>query len=224
MVEKFEKPSEAPTAEPSKTKGLTLADASLKDFAPLPQTAANDLTIVDDSSKSAGQQQRDNGFKDGFSGVENLYKNSIKDPVREARFHDRMQAIYDRDPQTFKEFASLTHKIAANPPASPEEVGGELGKIYADALRRQSARGSVDLESPENQNLMGAMSGYMLAGRATFGAGDTQQTKAMVDSLESKIGASKYAHAVIWGDTKEPGMVVCPPNTTYDRYNFSMPN
>ncbi len=49
MVEKFEKSPEASAAAPSETKGLTLADASLKDLVPPPRKGANDLTIVDDS-------------------------------------------------------------------------------------------------------------------------------------------------------------------------------
>jgi hypothetical protein len=225
MVENFEQTPVRHTT--TGAKGLTLVHAKLKDLPTPAHTAATDLMIVDDSGKPATRQEGLQEFVDGFGKAGKLYLDSVKDDGRLGKFQDRVAAIYDQDHKTFKELAAFTDKLTANPSPSPEAIGADLGKIFGDAIAREKANGPVDLTSKENQNLMGAMSGYMLAARATFSAGgEQQQTEKMVDSLEAQLRQNKDSglHAIIWGDTKEPGMAAYPPTQTYDRHRFLPPN
>ncbi|MDR3612432.1 MAG: hypothetical protein P4L53_02635 [Candidatus Obscuribacterales bacterium] len=225
-MENFEKTPPQQTI--TETKGLTLADAKLKDLpTPIPRVVVNDLTIVDDSAKPATRQERLQEFVDGFGKAGKLYFDATNDNGRLGKFQGRVAAIYEQDHKTFKELAALTDKLTTNPPPSPEAIGADLGKTFADAISREKANGPVDLTSKENQNLMGAVSGYMLAARATFApATEQEQTEKMVDSLEAQLQQSKLSdvHAIIWGDTKEPGMATYPPTQTYDRHRFLPPN
>lgn len=223
MVEKFEQPEQR-SAQVTESKGVTLADAKLNDLPKSVSGSAADITLVDDSGKPSTRQEQLQEFVDGYAKAGKLYADSVGDE-RLGRFQDRVGAVYDSDYKTFKEFAALQDKLVAKPPEQPQDVGRDLGKIFADALSRQAQNGRVDLGSPENQNLMGAISGFMIAARSTFAPGSDQQTETakMVDALETQLQRSKIstAHGIIWGDTKEPGMATYPSSKTYDRHNFA---
>lgn len=213
----------APGAQAGAFTGFSLADASLQDVPQPPRDAAAVSTLIkDDSEYPATKQERLQEFVDGFGRIGKLYDDAVGDDARLGKFQERMAGVYALDHATFKELARLGERMTANPPASGEEVGKTLAQILNNTFERQG--GTIDLSSPEMVNLQGALAGMMLAQRANFDqAGMSESTIAMVDAMENELTRLKVpaVHAIIWGDTKEPGLAVVPPGKSIDRHNFT---
>jgi len=215
--------------ETVQTAPFSLADANVGDMrtAKTTMVAANDLQITgtNDSATPATRQERLQEFVDGFGHLGKLYSDSVGDQARFSKFQDRMMNVYTYDHATFKEIGRLGDDMTKNPPPTPEQIGQALGHSLKNTMDRQLKTGNVDLASPDMINLEGAMAGVMLAARATFNPNTKDaQTTAMVDAMEAELRKQNvpHIHAIIWGDTKEPGLaVVAPGQQVGDRHNFN---
>jgi len=214
--------------ETAQAAPFSLADANVGDMRSAKSTmvAANDLQITgtNDSVAPGTRQERLQEFVDGFGHLGKLYSDSVGDKDRFSKFQDRMMNVYTYDHATFKEMGRLGDDMMKNPPPTPEQIGQALGHSLKNTMDRQLKTGNVDLTSPDMTNLEGAMAGVMLAARANFNSStrDTQ-TAAMVDAMEAELRKQNvpHIHAIIWGDTKEPGLAVVPPGQQVgDRHNF----
>lgn len=202
-------------------------DVSLKDIqatASSGEVETTDFRISNDSEYPATNQERIQEFVDGFGQVGKLYNDSVQSNDRLGKFQDRMMGVYAFDHASFKDLARVGESMTKQPPATPEEIGKSLANAFKSTLDRQLQHGDVDLQGKDFTNLEGAMAGMMLAARSTFDPAKMQeQTVAMVDAMDKQLRDRKVPQlqAIIWGDTKEPGLAVVPPNTTIDRHNFS---
>jgi hypothetical protein len=182
------------------------------------------ILLADNSATAETPAQRRQEFVDGFGRLGKLYNDSVNDPGRFAKFQERMQGVFQFDRETFKAMGRIGDSLVANPPASPEQVGRQLADILHDTMKRKG--GNIDLSQPEWFNLQSAMAGVMIGAGATF----RPQTKAeqnisMVDAMDAQLRQNKvpYVNAIIWGDTKEPGLAIVPPGqslTRQQRLNF----
>lgn len=205
----------------------TFVNAKLSDLNMLAKGAGstyvnNDgFTLTDHSypTTRAGQVQE---FIDGFGHLGKLYSDSVNDPARFEKFQQRMQGVYQYDRETFKDLGALGEKLIANPPISGEQVGKEL----ADIIKRTADRKGSDFTSADWQNLQAAVAGVMIAAGSTFDlATKAAKNIAMVDAMENQLKSNgiNNLHAIIWGDTKEPGMAITPNGKTLtpeQRHNF----
>jgi hypothetical protein len=162
-------------------------------------------------STRAGKLQE---FADNFGPAGYLYGRAIDDQGRFGKFQERMGAVYENDRDAFLETGKLAKDIRdTNVP--PEQIGQRLGGIIADAVDRQRRDGVImPPDSPYNQQFYGALTGIMLGARSKFDQGTSpEQTKAMVDGLESELRKRNVdrVHGIIWGDNGEPGMAVTAP-------------
>ena len=218
------------TAVPQTIADAGLGHAKLSDLTSLSQTFAptyvhNDsFQIADNSAYPTTQIGRLQEFVDGFGHLGKLYGDSISDKARFEKFQDRMQGVYGFDRDSFKALGNIGDQLIANPPATPELVGKKLADIFSDTLKRQG--GNIDLAKPEWQNLQAAMAGVMIAAGSTFKPETkAEQNVAMVDAMEAQLRKNNvpYVNAIVWGDTKEPGMATVPKGQTLtpqQRHNF----
>lgn len=182
------------------------------------------LMVADNSSQSDAIAQRRQEFVDGFGRLGKLYNDSVNDPARFAKFQERMQGVYQFDRETFKAMGRIGDSLVANPPATPEQVGKQLADIMSDTMKRKG--GNIDLTQPEWMNLQSAMAGVMIGAGSTFRPETkAEQNIAMVDAMDAQLRQNKipYVNAIIWGDTKEPGLAIVPPGqslTRQQRHNF----
>lgn len=208
-----------------------LANARLSDIKVLngeksPTYVQNDgfkIMVADNSSAQQTHAQRVQEFIDGFGHLGKLYGDSVSDPNRFAKFQERMQNVYRFDPEAFKEMGRIGDSLLANPPASPEQVGKKLGDILSDSMKRKG--GNIDLSQADWVNMQGAMAGVMIAAGSTFKQNKAEQNIAMVDAMDGQLRQNKvpYVHAIIWGDTREPGIAIVPPSvklTREQRHNY----
>ena len=204
-------------AKLSDLQGIKLANAAT-------YVQGDSFQIADNSAYPATKQARLQEFVDGFGHLGKLYGDSISDSARFAKFQDRMQGVYTFDRDAFKALGRLGDQMIANPPATPEHVGKQLADILHDTMKRKG--GTIDLASPEWQNLQGAMAGVMIAAGSTFRpATKAAQNIAMVDAMDAQLRKNNVpnVNAIIWGDTKEPGLAIVPRGqtlTTQQRHNF----
>lgn len=180
--------------------------------------------IADNSANPATMAGRLQEFVDSFGHLGKLYSDATNDNGRFEKFQERMQGVYGFDKDTFKAMGKIGDGLLAKPPMKPEEVGSKLADIFSDTLKRQG--GQIDLTSPDWKNLESAMAGVMIAATSTFKP-ETRaaQTTAMVDAMESQLRKDNvpYVSAIIWGDTKEPGLAVVGKGqslTPAQRHNF----
>ncbi len=159
-------------------------------------------------------------FVDGFGGMGMMYANSVQDLGRQAVFQERMENVFQFDRETFSDFAKLGKDMINGKPDA-ETVGKRLGEIFAKTIARHAG----NLEESDVKNLMGATAGMMLAARGNFDPGkNDEQTIKLVDAMENEMrarGVPIPLHSIIWGDTKEPGMVIINKNKPFDRHNFA---
>ncbi len=203
----------------------TLSDVQGLKTSGSPTYVHNDsFQVADNSAYPATPVERLQEFVDGFGHLGKLYGDSISDKGRFEKFQDRMQGVYEFDRDTFKALGKLGDQMIAKPPATPEHVGKQLADIFSDTLKRQG--GNIDLSSPDWQNLQAAMAGIMIAAGSTFKP-ETKATQnsAMVDAMDAQLRKNNvpYVNAIIWGDTKEPGIAVVPKGQTLtpqQRHNF----
>lgn len=206
-----------------------LSHAKLSDLDNLNQNGPtyvnNDsFQIADNSAYPATAIGRVQEFVDGFGHLGKLYSDSVSDNGRFEKFQDRMQGVYGFDRDDFKGLGNIGDQLIAKPPATPEQVGKQLADIFSDTLKRQG--GNIDLSKPEWQNLQAAMAGVMIAAGSTFNPQTkAQQNIAMVDAMDAQLRKNNvpYVTAIVWGDTKEPGMAVVPKGQTLtpqQRHNF----
>ncbi len=176
------------------------------------------------SSDAQTHQERVQEFIDNFGKLGKLYSEAVGDPARFAAFQKRMEDVQAFDRQTFKDLGSVGEKLAEKPPMKPEEVGKELANILKETMDRKG--GKIDLTSEEWKNLQAAMAGIMIAAGATFEPGTKNlQNIAMVDAMDKQLRANgtPFVYAIIWGDTKEPGLAIDPsetPLTPDRRHNY----
>ena len=218
----------APAKSPVIDAGLGTAKLSdlqaLKTSGPPTFLQGDSFQIADNSQYPATRSGQLQEFVDGFGHLGKLYGDSISDKGRFEKFQDRMQGVYEFDRDTFKALGKLGDQMIAKPPATPEHVGKQLADIFSDTLKRQG--GNIDLSSPDWQNLQAAMAGIMIAAGSTFKP-ETKATQnsAMVDAMDAQLRKNNvpYVNAIIWGDTKEPGIAVVPKGQTLtpqQRHNF----
>ncbi len=177
-----------------------------------------------DSQTAPTHQELVQEFVDNFGKLGKLYSESVGDPARFAAFQKRMEGVQAFDRETFKALGSIGERLAANPPMNPEDLGRELADILKATMERKG--GKIDLGSDEWKNLQSAMAGIMIAAGATFDPGTKeQQNIAMVDAMDQQLRANgtPFVYAIIWGDTKEPGLAIEPsekPLTADRRHNY----
>lgn len=182
------------------------------------------IMVADNSPNRQSHAQRVQEFIDGFGHLGKLYGDSVTDQNRFAKFQDRMQNVYGFDREAFKEMGRIGDSLLANPPATPEQVGKKLADILSDSMRRKGA--SIDLAGADWVNMQAAMAGVMIAAGSTFKPqSKAEQNTAMVDAMDAQLRHNKvpYVNAIIWGDTKEPGMAIIPPGTKLtkeQRHNY----
>ncbi len=203
----------------SEIKGLSSSAATF---------IANDGFAIADSSVGSPdtrtRQERVQEFVDNFGKLGKLYAEAVDDPARFAAFQKRMEDVQTFDRQTFKDLGSIGERLAANPPMRPEEVGKELANILKTTMDRKG--GNIDLASEEWKNLQAAMAGIMIAAGATFEqATKDKQNITMVDAMDEQLRANgiPFVYAIIWGDTKEPGLAIDPsekPLTPEQRHDY----
>jgi len=218
------------TIDPAPEPVFSMADAKLGDMKSTQATvvAANDLQItgMNDAVAPSTRQERLQEFVDGFGHLGKMYSDSVHDSARFSKFQDRMMNVYTYDHATFKELGRLGDDMTENPPPTPEQIGQALGHSLKNTMDRQLKTGDVNFGGPDMTNLEGAMAGVMLAARAHFDPKTMEaQTQQMVDAMESELRKQNVpdVHAIIWGDTKEPGLAVVPPGGNLgDRHNFNM--
>lgn len=219
------------TALPTTFPDAGLIHAKLSDLNNLMQNGStyvnNDsFQIADNSAKTATRVNRAQEFVDGFGHLGKLYSDSVNDNGRSQKFQERMEGVYGFDRDTFRALGNVGDQLIAKPPATPEQVGKQLADIFSDTLKRQG--GNIDLSKPEWQNLQAAMAGVMIAAGSTFNPQTkAQQNIAMVDAMDAQLRKNNvpFVNAIIWGDTKEPGMAIVPKGqtlTTQQRHNFTM--
>ncbi len=183
------------------------------------------LLLADNSPRPETPAQRRQDFVDGFGRLGKLYNDSVNDSGRFGKFQERMQGVFQFDRETFKAMGQIGDSLIANPPASPEQVGKQLADILSDTMKRKG--GNIDLAQSEWVNLQAAIAGVMIAAGSTFKPGSkSDQNIAMVDAMDAQLRQNKvpFVNAIIWGDTKEPGMAIVPPGqalTRQQRHNFS---
>ena len=206
-----------------------LGTATLSDIVSLNKTSTgtyvhNDGFAIADNSPdqtvSMGQLME---FVKGYDQLGKLYNESVGDRGRLDKFQDRMLKVFNSDKDTFSALGQVGNGLIANPPTAPDQVGKQLADIFSDALKRQG--GQADFTSPEWKNLQSAMAGVMIAASATFKP-DTKnaQTVTMVDAMDAQLRTDSVPkiNAVIWGDTKEPGIAFNPKGvalTAEQRHN-----
>ncbi len=202
-----------------------LSHAKLSDLGNLDQTGLtyvqNDsFQIADNSARISPAQE----FVNGFGHLGKLYSDSVSDNGRFIKFQERMQGVYGFDRDTFRALGNIGDQLIAKPPATPEQVGKQLADIFNDTLKRQG--GNIDLSKPEWVNLQSAMAGVMIAAGSTFNPQTkAQQNIAMVDAMDAQLRKNNipFVNAIIWGDTKEPGLAIVPKGQTLtrqQRHNF----
>jgi hypothetical protein len=206
-----------------------LGYARLSDLSTLNQNGPTYLQndrfqIADNSGNPATRISKAQEFEDAFDHLGRLYSDSVIDDGRSLKFKERMEGVYRFDRDTFRALGNVGDQLIAKPPATPEQVGKQLADIFTDTLKRHG--GSIDLSEPEWLNLQSAMAGVMIAAGSTFNPETkAQQNIAMVDAMDAQLRTNNipYVNAIIWGDTKEPGMAVVPPGQTLtqqQRHNF----
>jgi hypothetical protein len=224
----------AATSEPAPSHEAGLRTAKLPDIRAINASHGSPTYVHDDEfniimaagdstdRSTAGQRLQE--FVDGFGHLGKLYGDSISDQERFAKFQERMQGVYTFDRQTFKAMGRIGDSLISNPPAAPEQVGKKLADILSETMKRQG--GNIDLSQPDWLNLQAAMAGVMIGAGSTFRPGTKdQQNIAMVDSMDAQLRKNRvpYVNAIVWGDTKEPGLAIIPPNqrlTTQQRHNY----
>jgi hypothetical protein len=170
-------------------------------------------------------------FVDGMSPLRKLYETSVGETVnpdpntsRTARFHDRMGNLAIQDPQTFRDLAQLGNELAKTPSLPPEQIGKSIADILHRSLSLRGAYGEIHADSNDTQILLGALAGVMIAARSGFDPEKLPaETAAMVDGMEKELAANKtpVIHAVVYGDTGEPGLVASAQAPSDDqRHNF----
>ncbi len=201
---------------------MKLSSPSAATFVSSDSFAIADASTV--SSDAQTHQERVQEFIDNFGKLGKLYSEAVGDPARFAAFQKRMEDVQAFDRQTFNDLGSIGEKLAAKPPMKPEEVGKELANILKATMDRKG--GKIDLTSDEWKNLQAAMAGIMIAAGATFEPGTKeQQNIKMVDAMDKQLreNGTPFVYAIIWGDTKEPGMAIDPsekPLTPDQRHNY----
>ena len=174
-----------------------------------------------DSQQDRAHQELAQEFANNFGKLGKLYSDSVGDS-RLPGFQATMHNVQAFDRETFRALGTIGEKLAANPPMPAEEVGRELANILKETMLRKG--GSIDLASDDWKNLQIAMAGIMIAAGATFDpVTKAQQNIAMVDAMDNQLPANgiPYLYAIIWADTKEPGLFISPRDsmTPQERHN-----
>ncbi len=221
--EVFETSPESLTSSPFANCGFCeMKLAEMRDFHQL-KPIDDDFQIVDKPPKAA-------------SNIFELYRNTVDDKstseddqtadARVAAFQQRMEKVADYDPATSEALKKLADQITAQPPVSPEAVGADLAKIFAETIARHDGKEKYD--SPEIDNLLKTMAGMMLATQSTFqepsGPGqptEKEQTAAMITSMNEQLKKDKidFLYGVVWFDG-EPGMAIVKPGDEINIYHY----